>query len=56
MPEYETYWKFGICRDRGKCGRPKNEEHDVHIQYDAGNHILDTWWDISHYKPIDFVE
>ncbi|MFI5711799.1 hypothetical protein [Kribbella sp. NPDC051620] len=55
-PEYEWYWTFGICRDRGRCGRPKDEEHEVHIQYDAGNEVLDTWWDSSHYRPIELVK
>lgn len=53
---YDWYWQFGICRDSDRCGRPKTEPHDLHVQYDAGGSVLATWWDPSHYKAIDSAE
>lgn len=40
--EGAAYWA-DICGDQGKCGRPRTEEHDVHVWYSKGGKILATW-------------
>jgi len=32
------------CLHRGRCGKPK-DGHEVHVQYDVGGQILETWRD-----------
>lgn len=52
---YDAYWAK-ICGHGGRCGKPQDEPHDAHVQYDTGGQILSTWRSSQYYDKNPIVD